>query len=588
MACCGAGGSGCAASPAAIRSAATATTRFREPLMDRRLLLAIALMVLVVFVPSLLWPPPPPPEPVAADTLQVVDSGPSAGPRVEAPPTIGPTAVEPSVTRAPDVRASDSLPEHVVVVESPLYRYEFSTLGGRLLRATLRNYRSFAHADSGPAQLIPPDSRLLALAYVVGADTVELGDFAFLPDADTVRVGPDGGTLRLQGRVGSRDVVLRYRFEPDTYRFDVEGEVVGGLEGVLTVGLGPRLRSIDADTVTDIRSYGVVTKARRTERLNFRSLDPGERRELTGPFEWVAIKSKYFVEAVLAIEPSSPQFGGAVAVGGPKPGRFESAVDVTASLPVADGRFHLSVFVGPQDNRRLKRVGHDFDDVNPYGWILRPVIRPVVDYAILPVLFWMHERLSIGYGWVLILFGILVRLLLWPLNQKAMRSSTAMQAIQPELKDIQERYKSEPQKLQQEMLKLYKEHGVNPLGGCLPMLIPMPVLFALFFVFANTIEFRGVSFLWLPDLARADPYYIIPIVMGASMFLLSWIGQRNMPPNPQTKMMMYIMPGMFTFLFLNFSSGLNLYYAVSNISSLPQQWLISRERARRLAARGKG
>jgi YidC/Oxa1 family membrane protein insertase len=163
-----------------------------------------------------------------------------------------------------------------------------------------------------------------------------------------------------------------------------------------------------------------------------------------------------------------------------------------------------------------------------------------------------------------------------------------MQAIQPELKDIQERYKSEPQKLQQEMLKLYKEHGVNPLGGCLPMLIPMPVLFALFFVFANTIEFRGVSFLWLPDLARADPYYIIPIVMGASMFLLSWIGQRNMPPNPQTKMMMYIMPGMFTFLFLNFSSGLNLYYAVSNISSLPQQWLISRERARRLAARGKG
>jgi YidC/Oxa1 family membrane protein insertase len=117
------------------------------------------------------------------------------------------------------------------------------------------------------------------------------------------------------------------------------------------------------------------------------------------------------------------------------------------------------------------------------------------------------------------------------------------------------------------------------------MLIPMPVLFALFFVFANTIEFRGVSFLWLPDLSRADPYYIIPILMGASMFLLSWLGQRGMPPNPQAKMMMYLMPGMFTFLFLRFSSGLNLYYAVSNIASLPQQWLIARERQKRLARR---
>jgi len=161
----------------------------------------------------------------------------------------------------------------------------------------------------------------------------------------------------------------------------------------------------------------------------------------------------------------------------------------------------------------------------------------------------------------------------------------AMQAIQPEMKVIQEKYKNDPPRQQQEMLKLYREHGANPLGGCLPMLIPMPVLFALFFVFANTIEFRGVSFLWLPDLSRADPYFIIPIVMGASMFVLSWLGQRGVPPNPQAKMMMYLMPGMFTFLFLRFSSGLNLYYAVSNLASLPQQWLISRERQRRLGQR---
>jgi YidC/Oxa1 family membrane protein insertase len=113
------------------------------------------------------------------------------------------------------------------------------------------------------------------------------------------------------------------------------------------------------------------------------------------------------------------------------------------------------------------------------------------------------------------------------------------------------------------------------------------VLFALFFVFANTIEFRGVSFLWLPDLSRADPYYIIPLFMGVSMFALTWLGQRGLPPNPQAKMMMYVMPVMFTFLFLNFSSGLNLYYAVSNVASLPQQWLISRERRKRLGERNQ-
>ena len=121
---------------------------------------------------------------------------------------------------------------------------------------------------------------------------------------------------------------------------------------------------------------------------------------------------------------------------------------------------------------------------------------------------------------------------------------------------------------------------LSPMLGCLPMLLPMPVLFALYFVFQNTIEFRGVSFLWLPDISLRDPFYITPIVMGASMFLLSWIGMRGMPPNPQTKMMSYMMPVMFTVMFLNFASGLNLYYAVQNIAALPQQWILTRERAK--------
>src|SRR5256886_553253 len=176
--------------------------------------------------------------------------------------------------------------------------------------------------------------------------------------------------------------------------------------------------------------------------------------------------------------------------------------------------------------------------------------------------------------------GVVGGLLLWPLNQKAMESGIRMQAVAPLIKETQDRFKNEPEKLQREMLRIYKEHQVNPFGGCLPMLLPMPVLFALFFVFANTIEFRGVAFLWLPDLSRPDLYYIIPIVMGLSMFVLSKVGQIGMPPNPQTKMMLYFMPAFLTLLFLNFASGLNLYYAVSNIFSIPQQYLIARRRLR--------
>ena len=185
-----------------------------------------------------------------------------------------------------------------------------------------------------------------------------------------------------------------------------------------------------------------------------------------------------------------------------------------------------------------------------------------------------------SYGLALVVFGVLVRLLLWPLNQRAMKSQVAMMAVQPILKDLQTRYKNDPQKLQSEMMKVYKEHGVNPLGGCLPMLLPMPVLLALFFVFANTIVFRGVPFLWLPDLSRPDPYRIIPILLGVSMFGLSKVGQIGVPPNPQTKMMVYFMPIFMTVLFLNFASGLNLYYAAQNLFSIPQQYLIAKRRLR--------
>jgi YidC/Oxa1 family membrane protein insertase len=247
------------------------------------------------------------------------------------------------------------------------------------------------------------------------------------------------------------------------------------------------------------------------------------------------------------------------------------------------------MYLGPQEFDRLAAFGNQLQDVSVFGWrFLQPVLRPL-GHAITWALLQMHRVLGLGYGWVLFLFGFIVRFALWPLNAKAMRSQLKNMEMQPRMKEMQAKYKNDPQKLQQEMLRLYKEEGFNPMGGCLPMLLPLPVLITLFFVFQGTIEFRGVPFLWLPDLSRKDPLYILPILLGLSMFVQQWLNMKSTKDAPpQMKYMTYFMPLFLTFLFLNFASGLNLYYAAMNLASVPQQLQIKRERERRTQSRKPG
>ncbi len=547
--------------------------------MERRVILAIVLMLIVAIAPSLIWPSKKP----VGQTAGRADSGAVVRESVTAP-----AAVAPSSSARPPVGPS-ALPAETVWVTSPLYRLGFSTRGGALVSARLLLYQSFAPGDSAQrVQLVPAAQPLLVhkLVPTGGGDTVSLADWTFRPSAPAVEVrGPT--TLRFETEQRGARVTLEYRFVPDEYHFDVRGSVagLGGSGALLVIGLSDGLRSVEADSLDDYRHYALVTKASKANRTDFSSLDPGERAVLDGPFEWAGVKSKYFFVAALAFDENQAKFGGAIAVGAPRTSKktARAAVGLTLAVPPA-GDFRYALYVGPLDHRRLAALDHGLDDANPYGGFLRPVIHPVSIFVV-NVLVWIHEHLSLAYGWVLILFGVVVRLLLWPLNQKAMESGIRMQAVAPLIKEIQERYKNDPERLQREMLRIYKEHKVNPFGGCLPMLLPMPVLLALFFVFANTIEFRGVPFLWLPDLSRHDPLFIIPVMMGLSMFGLSKVGQIGVPPNPQTKMMVYFMPVMMTVLFLNFASGLNLYYAAQNLFSIPQQYMIAKRRLREASAR---
>lgn len=546
--------------------------------MERRLLVAIALMIVVAVLPSLFMKQPPR-RPAAVRPVATAPESTAARPEVQ------PAAPEVSVARrpvtAPAPAAVLAASADTATLTTPRARYRFSALGASLTAAELPDFRSFGVGRPGAVNLVRPGDRLLAYRVVVGADTLRFDSVAF-------GLARHGERIAFAGTRGPVRLDVAYaRTSGRRFEVDVEG-TLQGLEGrgaLLLIGLGNGLTNVDADSADNYRRYAVVGRRVAPEERTFQGVDAGETVALEGPFDWVAVKSKYFIAAMLSPDSTRRDFGGAIMTGGPRNSRTATHTDTWVTRAIGpDGRFRFSLYVGPQEYRELHPMGRQLDKASPYGWIFKPIVMPVSVW-ITQLLLWMHENLRMGYGLVLVLFGVLVRGLLWPLNQKAMKSSVAMQAVQPHMKEIQGRYKDDPTRLQQEMVKLYKEHKVNPLGGCLPMLLPFPILLALFFVFANTIEFRGVAFLWLPDLSLKDPYYIIPVVMGASMWALSKLGQMGMPPNPQAKMMTTVMPIMMTVMFLNFASGLNLYYAVSNLVSLPQQYFINRARNREMERR---
>jgi YidC/Oxa1 family membrane protein insertase len=556
--------------------------------MDRRTVWAILLMMVIAVAPALFLKKPASRVGGLADSLSVTtpDTSPApAGtdrPDVRAADTSRPAPADPGAARPAAVPRSG---EDTVRVTSPLYVYSIGTKGSRLVQAELRRYASMAPGkEHERAQILPEDSDLLGLTVVRGRDTVDFRDATFTSSAESLTVSGET-PLSLSAEKDGVRLDLTYTFEPDDYRVRVAGVAsdVGPNGGALLVGMGPTIANTEVNLEENQRDLAVVTKRDDTERTNLESLEPGERRTLSGPFRWTALKSKYFVTGVIAADSTGGGISGATLTAASGSGKPTSA-GIRLSMPLQpSGAFGYTAYAGPMEYDRLARLGHDFDDVNPYGW---PGFRTVVRVFAVPVrwlLVWMHENLHLQYGLVLVMFGILVRIILWPLNQKAMRANMKLQEVQPLMKEIQDRYKSDPQRMQQEVFKLYKQYKVNPLGGCWPMMLPMPVLFALFFVFQNAIELRGTSFLWIPDLSRPDPLYVIPILMGGSMYFLTKVGQMGMDPNPQMKMMLYMLPLMMTGMFLFFPSGLNLYYTVSNIASIPQQWMLGRERMKRTA-----
>ena len=302
--------------------------------------------------------------------------------------------------------------------------------------------------------------------------------------------------------------------------------------------------------------------------------DPSYWGKVSGNTDWIAVRSKYFVSALIPEDGTGP-----VEVNLGKARDNQNVYSYKAHFQAKEPGSRLSLYLGPLEYKRIKDLGVGLSSIMNFG--IAP-IRPI-SKGVLWLLKFLHQFIP-NYGLVLVLFSVFVKILVYPLTKKSYQSTKEMQAIQPLVADLKEKHKKDPTKLNKATMKLYKEHGVNPLGGCLPLLLQMPLLFALFQVFRSTIELRNAPFIfWINDLSGPDIVYnlpfslpiygdhiaVLPLIMGITMFLQ----QKMMPTQAsgQQKFMSYFMTGFFILLFNNFPSGLNLYYTLFNVFTILQQ-----------------
>jgi YidC/Oxa1 family membrane protein insertase len=542
--------------------------------MDRRFFLALLLTMGVIVVTPRLFPGKPRPAATGA-AASVSAPAPVSTPRpgASAPAMNAPVPVPVPVPAPVEART--------LRLRNALGSYDFSTRGATFVSAELPRYSALS-LDSGVVRLADRMQPLVRYRLIAGGDTIRLDAMDFVATLDSVG---DRARATFTAPVGAGSARITYTLFPDNYLADVDIQVTGLAAPVfLLTDLPAGFDTQERDSTDDRRhlAYAMRSPAGGAERVDFRKPDPGERLVRAGPFTWAVAKSKYFLVGLLAGDSTNSPIAELQVTGAVRVNKVATRAQATAVSPIGPEGVRFEMYAGPQEWERLVAMGREFEHVNPYGGWFSGVVQPFAT-IVMRILLWMKRTTALQYGWILVIFGVAIRLLMWPLNSRMMRSQMTMQRIAPAVQAAQNKHKGDALKQREAVMKVYQDAGISPfapLAGCLPALIPMPILFALFFVFQNTIEFRGVPFLWFPDISVADPYYIAPFLTGGSMFLLSWLGMRNVPPNPQTKMMAWMMPVMMTVFGINFAAGLNLYWFVQNFAAMPQQWLIANERGK--------
>ncbi len=476
-----------------------------------------------------------------------------------------------------------------VVVETDLATITFTTLGGRLKSYLLKKYKN---KDGGRLEMIPKlgyrdmplaldlnqesgklittggeelntnlfNKRLNGAVYEANVESLSLHDRR------------DNGKLTMSYHDGSGvKVVKEFTFHKDKYSFGtnirIEG-LTGNLQGVpysLTWG-----SAITEEKKRKGRRVGIQTIAydgKDTTKYKPRKFK--DNLVVTEPIKWVAISTKYFAVAMLPDNEAAPAVlhrknGDKIAMGLERHISGDSAASGT------------ELYIGPKESKRLESYGVTLEKVIDYRWTpFGETVTRWLAKVLLAVLNWF-DSFTHNYGLAIILLTVVIKAAFYPLTEKSFVAMQRMQGLQPKIKELQKRYRNDKQRLNQEMMHLYRTHKANPMGGCLPMLAQLPIFYALYMALLYSIELRQAPFVWwIKDLSEYDPYFITPIIMGVTMFF-----QQKMSPvmgDPRQAKMMLMMPVIFTMMFIYFPVGLVIYWMINNLLTIAQQYFIKRK-----------
>ena len=471
-------------------------------------------------------------------------------------------------------------PGREIVVTAPLYTARFSSRGAVLTSFTLTRYPL---SKGGPVELVAAgDIRPFGVALLTKTgDRIDLAAGAFTVSAESLAV-PAGAETTLAFVLTTAEgltVTKTCRFRSDTYIIMVDIEVTGpGSEAVRAVEFGWQsgLQSTELNRNDDLRNFAAITLTDQgLVKADAGKVRKNQQFSVGGVIEWAGLRTKYFWAGFVPT-------GKTQVISRSFPGNGESigmAVEAERD-PVKPLGF--MVYVGPLDYQELKAIGHRLEKAVDFGWKwMAPLSKLIFMFLV------ACYKVIPNYGWVIILLSGLTKLLFHPLTQKSMKSMRAMQKLQPEMTALREKHKKDPQTLNKAVMELYRKRGVNPMGGCLPLVLQMPVFIALFNVLSKTIELRQAEFIfWIKDLSAPDviarlPFAIpfigsvislLPILMGIAMF----VQQKMTTSDPKQAMMTYLLPVVFTFMFFRFPSGLVLYWLVNNILTIIHQYLMNR------------
>lgn len=494
--------------------------------------------------------------------------------------------------------SQDSLENKTIVLENDKVRLHIATQGGRISFVELKEYRTH---DSLPLILWRSDESRLGLNFYARNQQINTEKFLFIPSTTETNLYAKDKEQVLSMRLyadpaRTQYIEFVYTLSPDSYMADFDivtrnmGNVIASNSSFLTLYWGVNMPQLEKSKDFENRYTGVYYKFFEDDVENL-SLTSDEKETLPTKVQWIDFKQQFFSSILITETPFSDVL--LTSQISQKAGYLK---DAYAEIPLpyngqADERYNLKFFFGPNSYPVLKAYGNDIDlpDIINMGW---KWIAWFNKYFVIPIFNFLQNRTTLNYGIIILLLTLIIKLILFPLTYKSYMSQAKMRVLKPQVDELNKKYPADKAlERQQATMKLYKQAGVNPMGGCLPMLIQMPILIALFYFFPGAIELRQQGFLWATDLASYDsiatlpfsiPFYgnhvsLFCLLMTATNIIYMMINNKNQPQNDQMKgmqTMMYIMPIMFLFIFNSYSSGLSYYYFIATLITILQTWII--------------